>query len=371
VSILYPRAKPHFSDNDIDNILDEIKDTLQSGNLRQGERVREFEDKFAEMVGVKYAIATNSCTSALELTLRSLGIEDKKVLVPTETFVATGNSVILSGNTPVFTDIDKSTLCMSYDTVMDRMSDDVDAIIIVHMGGLITPDIYKIRDYCENNFIHLIEDAAHAHGSKYQSEYAGSIGTAGCFSFYPTKVMTTGEGGMITTNSKSLMTMARVLRNHGGDGNVGLYTASNDRMTEITAILGISQLKHLEEFVDKRNYISSKYRESLSMVSEIQFFPEYNEIKNSHYLFYFILNTINRKVFIEKMLQRGVQVGDAYTPPCHRQPVFDKYISNDTFEVADDILSRHVSLPMYTELNDKDIYSITDIVKEVISDCKR
>jgi perosamine synthetase len=254
---------------------------------------------------------------------------------------------------------------------MDRMSDDVDAIIIVHMGGLITPDIYKIRDYCENNFIHLIVDAAHAHGSKYQSEYAGSIGTAGCFSFYPTKVMTTGEGGMITTNSKSLMTMARVLRNHGGDGNVGLYTASNDRMTEITAILGISQLKHLEEFVDKRNYISSKYRESLSMVSEIQFFPEYNEIKNSHYLFYFILNTINRKVFIEKMLQRGVQVGDAYTPPCHRQPVFDKYISNDTFEVADDILSRHVSLPMYTELNDKDIYSITDIVKEVISDCKK
>ena len=371
VSILYPRAKPYFSDKDIDDILGEIKDTLHSGNLVQGEKVREFEDKFADMVGTKYAIATNSCTSALELTIRSLNIENRKILVPTETFVATGNSVILSGNTPVFTDIDKSTLCMSYDTIMDRMSDDVDAIIIVHMGGLITPDIDKIRDYCEENSIHLIEDAAHAHGSKYKSEYAGSLGIAGCFSFYPTKVMTTGEGGMITTNSKSLMTMARIMRNHGGDGRLGLYSASNDRMTEMSAILGISQLKNLEDFVNKRNYLSSKYRESLNMVSEIQFFPEYKEIKNSYWNFYFILNTIDRKGFIEKMLQRGVQVGNAYSPPCHRQPVFDKYISNDTFEIADDILSRHVSLPMYTELNDMDIYSITDIVKEVIIDCKR
>ena len=380
MSISYPRAKPYFTDVDIDEILDEIKDTLHSGNLVQGQRVKEFEENFAKMVGTKYAIATNSCTSALELTLKSLGIKNKKVLVPTETFVATGNSVILSDNTPVFTDIDKSTLCMSYDTIMDRMSDDVAAIIIVHMGGLITPDIDKIRDYCKYNSIHLIEDAAHAHGSKkmsivngcyVKSEYAGSLGIAGCFSFYPTKVMTTGEGGMITTDSKSLMEMARTLRNHGGDGRLGLYSASNDRMTEISAILGLSQLKHLKSFVDKRNYIASKYRESLSMISEIQLFSEYKEIKNSYWNFYFILNTINRKEFIEKMSERGVQIGDAYSPPCHGQPVFKEYISDDTFEVADDILSRHVSLPMYTELNDKDIYLITDIVKEVIDDCKK
>jgi len=378
--ILYPRAKPYFSDVDIDDILDEIKDTLQSGNLVQGQRVKEFEDKFAKMVGTKYAIATNSCTSALELSIRSLGVNGKTVLVPTETFVATGNAVILSGNTPVFTDIDKSTLCMSYDTIMDRMSDDVAAIIIVHMGGLITPDIDKIRNYCKDNSIYLIEDAAHAHGSKkmtvvngyyYKTEYAGSLGIAGCFSFYPTKVMTTGEGGMITTNSKSLMKMARILRNHGGDGRLGLYSASNDRMTEISAILGISQLKHLKSFVDKRNYIASKYRESLSMISEIQLFSEYEEIKNSYWNFYFILNTIERKEFIEKMLERGVQIGDAYSPPCHEQPVFEEYISDETFQVTDDILSKHVSLPMYTELTDEDIYSITDIVKEVINDCKK
>ena len=107
------------------------------------------------------------------------------------------------------------------------------------------------------------------------------------------------------------------------------------------------------------------------MISEIQLFSEYKEIKNSYWNFYFILNTISRKEFIEKMSERGVQIGDAYSPPCHGQPVFKESISDDTFEVADDILSRHVSLPMYTELNDKDIYLITDIVKEVIDDCKK
>ena len=189
--------------------------------------------------------------------------------------------------------------------------------------------------------------------------------------------MTTGEGGMITTNSKSLTIMARTLRNHGGNGRLGLYSASNDRMTEMSAVLGISQLKHLEEFVEKRNYISSKYRELLSNESEIQFFPDYEDIKNSYWNFYFILNTIDRKGFIEKMLERGVQVGDAYSPPCHKQPVFEKYVSNFEFKVANfefkvanDILNRHVSLPMYTELNASDIISITDIVKEVINDCK-
>ena len=158
MSILYPRAKPYFSNKDVDDILKDIRETLHSGNLVQGKRVEEFETKFAKMVGIKYAVATNSCTSALELTIKSLGIENKKILVPTETFVATGNSVILSNNIPVFTDIDSSTLCMSYDTILDRITSDVSVIIIVHMGGLISPDIYKIRNFrhphfkgCKNN----------------------------------------------------------------------------------------------------------------------------------------------------------------------------------------------------------------------------
>ena len=371
MSILYHRAKPYFSDSDKHQILRKCKKILDTGALVQGKYVSEFENKFAKTVGTKYAIATNSCTSALELTIKSLGIKGKKILVPTETFMATGNSVILSGNTPVFTDIDKSTLCMSYDNIMDRMSYNVSAIIMVHMGGFITYDIDRIRRYCKDKNIYLIEDAAHAHGSKYLSEYAGSIGDAGCFSFYPTKVITTGEGGMITTNNKAIMERTRTLRNHGSDGELGLYPASNDRMTEMSAILGISQLRRLKEFVEKRNYISGRYRELLRDETEISFFPEHNKIRNSYWNFYFILNTIDRDIFIKKMLEFGVQTGYAYFPPCHAQPVFKKYVTDFKFEVADNILSKHVSLPMYIELSDTDINFITNKVKEVIDDCKK
>ena len=377
MSILYPRAKPYFSDKDIIDILEDIKETLYSGNLVQGKRVSEFEDRFAEVVGTRFAVATNSCTSALEISIKSLGIKNKKILVPTETFMATANAVILSDNTPVFTDIDDSTLCMSYDTIMDRMTSDVSAIIIVHMGGLVTQDVYKIRNFCDRYGLHLIEDAAHAHGAQIYNEYrdeircAGSLGDVGCFSFYPTKLMTTGEGGMITTDNDTVVKMARMLRNHGGDGTTGLFSASNDRMTEISAILGLSQLKRLDEFVKKRNHIAKMYRKLLENITEIDLLPEYEKIKNSYWNFYFILNNIDREKFINKMLQFGIQLGDAYNPPCHRQPVFERYVDGYDFKVADTILENHVSLPMYTELTDDDVVFIVDKVKEVVNDYKK
>ena len=377
MSILYPRAKPYFSDKDVDDILKDIRETLHSGNLVQGKKVSEFEDRFAEVVGTRFAVATNSCTSALEISIRSLGIKNKKILVPTETFMATANAVILSDNTPVFTDIEDSTLCMSYDTIMDRMTSDVSAIIIVHMGGLVTQDVYKIRNFCDRYGLHLIEDAAHAHGAQIYNEYrdeircAGSLGDVGCFSFYPTKLMTTGEGGMITTDNDTVVKMARMLRNHGGDGTTGLFSASNDRMTEISAILGLSQLKRLDEFVKKRNHIAKMYRKLLENITEIDLLPEYEKTKNSYWNFYFILNNIDREKFINKMLQFGIQLGDAYNPPCHRQPVFERYVDGYDFKVADTILENHVSLPMYTELTDDDVVFIVDKVKEVVNDYKK
>jgi perosamine synthetase len=291
--------------------------------------------------------------------------------------MATANAVILSDNTPVFTDIDDSTLCMSYDTIMDRMTSDVSAIIIVHMGGLVTQDIYKIRKFCDRYGLHLIEDAAHAHGAQIYNEYrdeircAGSLGDVGCFSFYPTKLMTTGEGGMITTDNDTVVKMARMLRNHGGDGTTGLFSASNDRMTEISAILGLSQLKRLDEFVKKRNHIAKMYRKLLENITEIDLLPEYEKTKNSYWNFYFILNNIDREKFINKMLQFGIQLGDAYNPPCHRQPVFERYVDGYDFKVADTILKNHVSLPMYTELTDDDVVFIVDKVKEVVNDYKK
>ena len=139
-------------------------------------------------------------------------------------------------------------------------------------------------------------------------------------------------------------------------------------MNEISAILGLYQLKRLGDFVEKRNHISNMYRKLLDDIPEINLLPIYNEIKNSYWNFYLILNNVNRKKFIDKMLQFGIQLGDAYNPPCHKQPVFEKYVSGYEFKVADEVLQKHISLPMYTELTDENIVFITDKIKEVLND---
>ena len=217
----YPRAKPYFSEVDRKEITSKIDGILKSGHIAQGKYVAEFEDKFSEEVGSKHGIATNSCTSALEVSIRALGIKNKTILVPTNTFVASVNSIILSGNTPLIVDIDEETLCMSLDSISENMSNDVGAILWVTMAGLVTTDVLVAREICKKLNIHLIEDAAHAHGaSVYDSHYdrifkAGNIGDVGCFSFYPSKVLATGEGGMITTNNDEVADRCRIMRYHG------------------------------------------------------------------------------------------------------------------------------------------------------------
>ena len=373
MNIKYNRAKPKFSKSDIENIMPKVESILNSVMLLQGKYVSEFEFEFAKKVGSKYAIATNSCTSALEIAIKSLNIKDKKILVPTQTFVATGNSVVLSGNTPVFTDIDEETLCMSFDSIKQNVDDETAAIVIVHMGGLITPDYYKIRSFCKERDIFIIEDAAHAHGASIDGVMAGNLGDVGCFSFYATKIMTSGgEGGMITTNNLKVYERSRLLRSHGGDGRLFYEHSSNYRMTELQAVIGLSQLKRLDEFVEKRNFIADRYINYLDGVGGIQLMDTYDNIYNSYWNFYFILDSnLNRDIVMRELTKFGIQSGDAYSPSCNNQPVFNKYISNLEFKVADNILKRHISLPMYVDLNENDIKFITDKLKDIINDYKR
>ena len=286
----YPRAKPYFSETDRKEITSKIDDILESGQIAQGKYVAEFEDKFSKEVGSKHGIATNSCTSALEVSIRALGIKNKTILVPTNTFVASVNSIILSGNTPLIVDIDEETLCMSLDSISENMSNDVGAILWVHMAGLVTTDALVAREMCEKLDIYLIEDAAHAHGaSVFDSNFctvfkAGNIGDVGCFSFYPSKVLATGEGGMITTNNDEVADRCRIMRYHGvtraeGDlegvdyGVTAHYPSQNFRMTETSAIIGISQLSNLQKFIQKRNHIADSYSFGLKDVDGISILP--------------------------------------------------------------------------------------------------
>jgi len=375
----YPRAKPYFSKDDRLDITSKIDGILESGYIAQGKNVAEFENKFAEKIGSKYGIATNSCTSALEVSIRALGIKNKTILVPTNTFVASVNSIILSGNKPLIVDIDKSTLCMSVDSIQKNLTSDVEAIMWVHMAGLISPDIIQIKEMCKDKGIYLIEDAAHAHGAYYYDENtdetfrAGNIGDVGCFSFYPSKVMATGEGGMITTNNNNLNDQAKIMRYHGVTRATGQlegvdygvnahYPSQNFRMTETSAIIGLSQLSHLDEFVEKRNWIANKYTEKLKMVDGINLLPSNKFSVSSYWNYYFILDIdIDRNKLSHYLHKNGVENANAYYPACHHHSIYEDWVLED-YPIANDILKRHLSLPMYYELTQEDINEITDIV---------
>ena len=377
----YPRAKPYFSEVDRKEIVSKIDGILESGQIAQGKYVAEFEDKFSKEVGSKYGIATNSCTSALEVSIRALGVKNKTILVPTNTFVASVNSIILSGNTPLIVDINEETLCMSLDSISENMSNDVGAILWVHMAGLVTTDVLVAREICKKLNIHLIEDAAHAHGaSVYDSHYdrifkAGNIGDVGCFSFYPSKDLATGEGGMITTNDDEVVDRCRIMRYHGvtraeGDlegvdyGVTAHYPSQNFRMTETSAIIGISQLSNLQKFTRKRNYIADSYSFGLRDVDGISILPSSDFSYSSYWNYYFILDkSIDRDKLSNYLHKNGIENANAYYPACHQHEIYKDYVLDD-YPIANDILKRHLSLPMYYELEDDGIDVIIDFVKK-------
>ena len=369
-NIKYPRAKPYFSNDSKKKATVYFNEIINTGNLIQGKYVKEFEDRVAEYIGTKYAVATNSCTSALEITIKSLNIKNKKILVPSQTFVATANAVILSGNIPVFTDINKDTFCLSLESIKQNVTEDVAAIILVHIGGLITPEYYDIKKFCDENNIVLLEDAAHAFGSKIDGKNAGNLGVAGCFSFFPTKIITTGEGGVITTNSQDLAEAARLYRNHGGDGKNFYYNSSNYRMTEINASIGLTQLDEIEFFISQRNKIADMYVDALKEETKIKFLPTYKNIHNSFWNIYCTLeNELDREVVMEKLLNKGIQTGNAYFPSCHHQPAFKNYLPDEhSISVTESVLKRHISLPMYVGLQKHDVYYIASSLKEVLGE---
>lgn len=197
-------SSPYFDSESIKNITTEIAAILKSGILTDGPQTELFEKNFAEYIKVSQAVAVNSGTSAIEILLRYFGISCKEVIVPTNTFVATPTAVLLSGGTPVFADIKAETLCIDPSDVERKITSKTAGVIVVHVAGLICPEIKELKKICKDHNIFLIEDAAHAHGAKIDGKMAGNLCDGGAFSFYPTKIMTTGQGGMITTNDSNV-----------------------------------------------------------------------------------------------------------------------------------------------------------------------
>jgi perosamine synthetase len=350
-----PAARMVFSDDDRTAILSMIDETLRTGSLTLGPHTRELEEAFRTRHDASHAVAVSSGTSALEIILRALGVADRQVVVPANTFFATAAAVLHAGGTPRFADIEHDTMTLSADTVEAALGDDTAGVIIVHIGGLISPEVEPIRELCEARGLFLVEDAAHAHGSSLDGRPAGSFGVAAAFSFYPTKVMTTGEGGMIVTADERIRDDAVIYRDQGKAGFLGgdhVRMGYAWRMSELQAAVGIVQLRRLDEFIKIRREVADHYDEALGGVNGIAPLLRPLGSETNFYKYIAMLDPGIDRQEVKTALreEHGVSLsGEVYASPLHHQPVFAG-AHDGSLPVAEDVCRRHVCLPIHSDM---------------------
>jgi len=368
-----PAAKIYFPEEDRKELLKQIDAILESGQLTLGRYTKEFEEIFAAYVGTRYAIAVNSGTSALEIPLRALDVKGHSVIVPTNTFFATPASVIHAGGKVIFADVTEN-LCIDPESVKEYISDDTKGVIVVHIGGIVAPQIKEIQEICKDHGLFLIEDAAHAHGSTLDGKKTGGFGDAAAFSFYPTKVMTLGEGGMITTDDKKIYERALVFRDQGKAGfygNVHTEMGYNWRMSEVHAAIGLSQFARLEEFIRDRRSVAKIYDEELKEISGVTPIKIPANVKSNYYKYVALLDEGVDRVVIKKELKekQGVSLsGEVYELPCHQQPIFKELygFEDGDFPIAEDICKRQICLPVFATMTEEQAGYVVDSLKEVL-----
>ncbi len=375
-SVIYmiPLAKPYIDEREISAVVE----VLKSGWLTHGPKVKEFERMFAEYIGTKYAIAVNSCTSALQLVMEVLNIKGE-VILPSFTFVASANAIVTSGAIPIFVDIVEDTYNIDPNKIEERINKRTQAIMPVHFAGH-PCDMKPIMEIAEKHNLHVIEDSAECIGGLYNNKKTGSFGI-GCFSFFPTKNITTGEGGIITTNDDSLEERIKILRAHGipsmthereKSKKPWLRSATeagyNFRMCDINAAIGIEQMKKIDDMNKKRievaRYLSKKLTNNKITKPTIH--------KNCRHVFqiYVIMldTSINRIDFIKKVMEKDIQASVHFDPPVHLQP----YYTNIGWKKGDLPITEHVSehvvtLPLFPSITKRDLDFISQIINSILA----
>jgi perosamine synthetase len=360
-------AFPFFPPEEQQWLSNELSEILNQ-QLAMGPRVAKFENDFAAYCGQPYGIAFPSCTSAMEAALRALGVgPGDEVLVPVETFIASGMVVSLVGAQPIFTEIEAETFSMDFEDAWNRVTDKTKGAIVVHFGGIISPNLSAFIEKMQSSGRFVIEDAAHAPGAELNGRLAGSLADAGCFSFYPTKIMTTGEGGMLVTGRSDVAAVARSLQNRGrymgSRDERYLIPGRNNRFTEIAAAMGLSQLRSLPGFLEQRRRVAEVYDELL-LRSEL-FVPLLaSEGSKPSYWRYVAMPTVNlnRERLRDELAQDKISIDWAYDPPLHLQPVYRELLGTKPgmLPKAEDILSRHICLPIHARLREIDAEYVVD-----------
>lgn len=337
-----------------------ISQSLKTGWLTHGKNNLVFEKNFSKLIGVKYSISMNSCTSALECSLKILKRKGE-VIIPSWTWVSTANAVINTGNIPVFADVDINSRNITGEEIKKRITKKTVAVIIVHYGGLPCEmdDIIKI---IKKRKIHLIEDSAETLGSTWKGKFSGSFGT-GCFSFFPTKNITTTEGGMLTTNNRDYYDKIKKLIAHGINKNKKKFfwnreadiAGHNYRLPNHLAALGISQLKRLKYLNYKRKIIAKKYDLFLKKFPNIFTVQKIKRnLTHSYQMYSFIIKPSKRNNFLYYLKKNGIEASVHFDPPLHHQKYLKKY-KKDKLPNTEILAKSLVTLPMYPDLKKNEI----------------
>ncbi|HSV49539.1 MAG TPA: DegT/DnrJ/EryC1/StrS family aminotransferase [Candidatus Acidoferrales bacterium] len=362
-------SKPVFPQEDIIPILQDIKKVLEDGQFRNGKNVATFEDMVTKYVGVDGAVAFDSDSSAYETALRYFDVASKEVVVCTNSFISVPNSVVAVGGKAVFADIAHDTLSIDPESLKQNISKNTKGVIVTHIAGFPNPHLREIQTICKDHGLFLIEDATHAIGATINGQKVGSFGDAAVYAFTPTKVITTGEGGMLVSNNKELCEFAKRFSFYGsGKGKTNFVDLGRHMvLPEISAVIGIYQLKRLDEFIARRNEISAKYNAELDMHGVFSIVKCPTGFRCSYYKYPLILNSrIDKAAFTKRLSEDfGIETGNVFYPPCHMQGVYQKQgaFTYGTLFVAEQVLAQTITLPMHTGLSDEDVAYVIEKVK--------
>lgn len=368
---MVPAARIEFQPEDRQWIADRIQEMLASGQLTLGQYGKAFEEGFAKLCGIEHAVAVNSGTAALEISLRALDVDGKDVLVPANTFFATAAAVVHAGARPVLMDTDPATFGTAPEEIERRLTPETGAVVVVHIGGLVSPRMPEIQALLAARGVALVEDAAHAHGSSYDGVRAGAFGVAGAFSFYPTKVMTSAEGGMLVTHDARVAEEARIYRDQGkASFTVNAHTrlGYNWRMSEPHAVIGLRHLERLPEMIADRQRVAALYDDALKDFEGLSPLPVPAGGSCNYYKYVVRMERpFDRKRLKAELRERhGVCLaGEVYEDPIQRQPIFERYAAGP-LPASERVCASHVCLPVFSGMTEAQAYRVIEGLRAAI-----
>jgi perosamine synthetase len=367
-----PVMEPSLGGNELKYVTDCVVSNWISS---QGEYVSRFEEIFREYVSTDYALSTTNGTTALHLALAGLGVgSGDQVIVPDLTFGASANAVVHCGANPVFADVDRTTWTIEPSAVEAKITERTKAIMPVHLYGH-PCDMAPIREIAKRRGLFIVEDCAEALGAEYKGQKVGRLGDAGCFSFFANKVITTGEGGMITTDDRALYEKMVCLRDHGMSKDKRywhIYAGFNYRMTNLQAAIGLAQMERVKDFLAYRRTVVERYNEHLRGVEGIILPPAATWAKNVHWLYSIVIDErrsgVDRDSMAAGLADRGIETRPFFYP-LHGQPPYSSD-ETDRYPVTDWLAPRGLSLPTANDIRLDEVDRVGMAIKRIVSDAR-